>query len=68
MTTTTVVILCIAAFLLGAVIAAVVAFNLGVRHRKNVAEAQIGSAEDEAKRIVSDAIKGDIQLQMKYTF
>ena len=58
MTTTTVVILCIAAFLLGAVIAAVVAFNLGVRHRKNVAEAQIGSAEDEAKRIVSDAIKG----------
>ncbi|MEE0729631.1 MAG: Rnase Y domain-containing protein, partial [Oscillospiraceae bacterium] len=33
------------------------AFFLGVTHRKNQAEAAIGSAEQEAKRIVSDAIK-----------
>ena len=30
---------------------------LGIRIRKNTAEKEIGSAEDEAKRIVEDAIK-----------
>ena len=32
-------------------------FYLGVRHRRRTAEAKIGSAEEEAKRIVNDAIK-----------
>lgn len=32
-------------------------FFLGFTYRKNKAEAEIGSAEQEAKRIVSDAIK-----------
>lgn len=43
----------IVAFLFGAAIA----FFLGVQYRKRVAEAELGSAEEEAKRIVSDAIK-----------
>jgi len=40
------------AFVVGAI-----AFFLGVQYRKKVAEAELGSAEEEAKRIVSDAIK-----------
>ena len=37
-------------------ITAVVAFNFGVVHRKKAAEATIDSAEQEAKKILSDAI------------
>lgn len=40
-----------------AIICSIIAFLAGVSHRKNIAEAAIGSAEQEAKRIVSDAIK-----------
>ncbi len=40
-----------------AVIAGVAAFYGGTVYRRKVAEARIGSAEDEAKRIVNDAIK-----------
>lgn len=58
MDTTTVILLCIGSLLLGAVIAGIIAFRAGIKHRKNVAEAAIGSAETEAKRIVSDSIKG----------
>ena len=39
------------------VVAAVAAFLLGVRWRKNVAEKEISSAEEEARRIVNEAIK-----------
>lgn len=35
----------------------VIAFFVGVSYRKRIAESDIGSAEEEAKRIVSDAIK-----------
>ena len=38
-------------------VCAVLAFLLGVAYRKRVAEAEIASAEEEAKRIVSDAVK-----------
>ena len=41
-----------------AVIAAVIAFASGVSYRKHKAEATIGSAEAEAKRILNDAYKG----------
>ena len=34
-----------------------VSFLLGIRYRKNVAEKEISSAEEEGKRIVNDAIK-----------
>ena len=40
-----------------AVVVGVAAFFLGVTYRRKVAEAEIMSAEDEAKRLVSDAIK-----------
>ena len=40
-----------------AVISAAIAFFAGVAHRKKTAEFAIHSAEDEAKRIVSEAIK-----------
>ena len=42
---------------LAGVICGIVSFLAGVAHRKKIAEAEIGSAEQEAKRIVSDAIK-----------
>ena len=40
-----------------ALVCAVLFFVLGIRYRKNVAEKEIGSAEDEAKRIINEAIK-----------
>ena len=39
------------------VIGLLIAFPLGVQYRKRVAEAELGSAEEEAKRLLSDAIK-----------
>ena len=39
------------------VVAAVVFFLLGIRYRKNVAEREISSAEEEATRIINEAIK-----------
>ncbi len=36
----------------------VIAFFLGITYRKKVAEREIGSAEEEAKRIINEAIKG----------
>ena len=40
-----------------ALVAVVIAFVLGSSHRKRTAEAAIGSAEDEARRILNDAMK-----------
>ena len=39
------------------VVAAVVFFLLGIRYRKDVAEKEISSAEEEATRIINEAIK-----------
>ena len=39
------------------IVGAAIAFPTGVKYRKNVAEKELGTAEDEAKRIVSEAIK-----------
>ena len=39
------------------IVAAVVSFILGIMYRKNVAEAAVGQAEDEARRIINEAIK-----------
>ena len=41
-----------------------IAFPLGIQYRKKVAEAELGTAEEEAKRIVSDAIK-DAEVKKK---
>ncbi|MBQ3549987.1 MAG: ribonuclease Y [Clostridia bacterium] len=40
-----------------AVVVAIIAFVLGSAHRRRTAEAAIGSAEDEARRILNDAMK-----------
>ena len=40
------------------IISAIIFFLVGVGYRKKVAEAQIGSAEQEATRIINEAIKG----------
>ena len=45
------------AVLVCAVVSGVVCFFAGVSHRKKTAEQKIGSAEEEAKRLVNDAMK-----------
>ncbi len=40
-----------------AVVAFIIAFLLGIRYRKSVAEKEISSAEEEATRIINEAIK-----------
>ena len=47
-------ILCIAGFVVGGIIF----FFVGATYRKKVAEKEIGSAEEEARRIINEAIKG----------
>ena len=56
---------CIVIALVCAVISAAIAFFAGVAHRKKTAEFAIHSAEDEAKRIVSEAIKPQKQRKRK---
>ncbi len=46
---------CAGALILGALVAALIAFRAGIAHRKKEAEAKIGSAEAEAERILKDA-------------
>ena len=53
MDTTLAVILIAAAF----VVAMIIGIVVGSLYRKRVSEAQIGSAEEQAKRIVEDGIK-----------
>ena len=43
---------------ISAVVLCAVFFAAGILYRKKVAEKQIGSAEEEAKRIINEAIKG----------
>ena len=50
-------ILIVVLVLVAAAVAVALGFYLGGENRKRTAEAKIGSAEDEAKRIVNDAIK-----------
>ena len=40
-----------------AAVCSVIAFVLGVVYRKKIAEAEIGSAEEQAKNVVNDAVK-----------
>ena len=50
-------ILTVVLVLVAAAVAGALGFYLGGQNRKRTAEAKIGSAEEEAKRIVNDAIK-----------
>lgn len=49
--------LAIVLILAAGIICGVIAFFWGVSHRKKIAEATLGSAEEEAKRIVAEALK-----------
>ena len=49
--------LAILLIVLAAIVSGVACFMSGVNHRKKIAEAEIGSAEAESKRIVEDAVK-----------
>lgn len=40
-----------------AAVAAIVAFNIGMEHRRKIAEQKIGGAEEEARQIVAAAVK-----------
>lgn len=46
---------CVISFLASGAIFGLIAFKLGIRYRKKIAEAEIGSAEKQAKKIVEDA-------------
>ena len=54
----------VACILLSLAAGIAIAFPLGIQYRKKVAEAELGTAEEEAKRIVSDAIK-DAEVKKK---
>ena len=54
---TTVILYCIIAFIAGGLIFGVITFFIGVSYRKKVAEAELGSAEEEAKHIIAEAQK-----------
>ena len=56
-------ILTVVLVLVAAVAAGALGFYLGGENRKRTAEAKIGSAEEEAKRIVNDAIKAAEQTR-----
>ena len=49
--------LAIALIVVGIVVSGIVFFLVGIMYRKKVAEKEIGSAEEEAKRILNEAIK-----------
>ncbi len=53
----TAILLCVVALVLGAAISGFICFRQGIGYRKKTAEAQIGSAEKEAERIVETAKK-----------
>ena len=57
MSTGTVILFCVLSFVVALLIGGAVAFFLGVSHRKRVAEAEIGSAEDQAKKIINEAYR-----------
>lgn len=59
-----IVLACLATAVVIGALAAMIAFKLGVKHRQQVAEAEIGGAETEAKRILEDA-KKDAVTQKK---
>ena len=57
MNTPTVILLCVVALIAGAAVAGLIFFKLGIDYRKKNAERAIGSAEEEAKRIIEESRK-----------
>ncbi len=57
MGTDSVILFCVIAFIIGAVLFGFILFKMGISYRRKNAEAAIGSAEKEAERIIEDAQK-----------
>ncbi len=57
METPLVILLCVVSCIVGAAVGGFILFKQGVKYRKKTAEAAIGSAEEEAQRILKDAGK-----------
>ncbi len=55
--TSTVILYCAIAFLIAFIIGGVIAFFIGIAYRKKVAESEIGSAEEQAKKIINEAYR-----------
>ena len=53
----TVILFCVVSFVVAGLIFGFIAFKMGVNYRKKVAEAEIGCAEEQAKKILIDAAK-----------
>ncbi|MEG2813886.1 MAG: ribonuclease Y [Oscillospiraceae bacterium] len=62
----TVILFCVISFVVSGAIFGFIAFKLGVNYRKKVAEAEIGSAEEQSKKILADAQK-DADTKKKET-
>ncbi len=58
--------LAILLIVVAAIISGAVCFFMGIEHRKKIAEAEIGSAETEARRIVDEAVKEAEAKQKEY--
>ena len=48
---------CVIIGIIALVVGLIIAFPVGVAYRRRVAEAELGSAEEEARRIVNESIK-----------
>lgn len=66
METPFVILYCVISFVVAGLIFGFIAFKMGVNYRKRIAEAEIGSAEEQAKKILNDAIK-DADTKKKET-
>lgn len=66
METPLVILCCVIAFVVAGLLFGFIAFKMGVNYRKKIAEAEIGSAEEQAKKILNDAIK-DADTKKKET-
>ncbi|MDK2801850.1 MAG: ribonuclease Y [Oscillospiraceae bacterium] len=54
---TTVVLICVISSVLFSIIFGILAFFIGIAYRKKVAETEFGSAEEQAMKIINDAMK-----------
>lgn len=55
--TTMIVLACVITFVISAVAVGIIMFKLGISYRKRIAEAELGAAEEQAKKIMNDAVK-----------
>lgn len=66
MSTPAVILCCAVVFILSGLLFGFIAFKIGINYRKKVAEAEIGSAEEQAKKILNDALR-DADTKKKET-